>query len=129
MKDNVSGLRVHCSPPQAPSLEYQCSSGGNSSRSAIRGKKTTHTHTHNSILLQKDRMPMQTCAGPHMDTHSFKHRHEVCSVQMTHPVVSFIKASDLKSTHCWRHLCLLRKICSKAKTRSRVFLHISEVED
>lgn len=41
-------LQAHCSPLQAPPLEYQCSSSGNSSRTAIREK-------NNSIVLQEDK--------------------------------------------------------------------------
>lgn len=39
MKDNVPGMQTHCSPLQAASLKYHCSSNGNSSRTAIRKKK------------------------------------------------------------------------------------------
>ena len=35
----VSGLQAHCAPLQAPPLEYQCTSCGNSSRTAIIKKK------------------------------------------------------------------------------------------
>jgi len=37
-------VQAHHSPLQAPPLEYQCSSGGNSSRTAIRKKKKTQQH-------------------------------------------------------------------------------------
>lgn len=39
MSNNVGRLRAHHSPLQAPPPEYQCSSSGNSSRTAIREKK------------------------------------------------------------------------------------------
>lgn len=55
VRDHVARLRAHRSPLQAPPLEYQCSSGGNSSRTAKKKKY--------SILLQKDRVLLQTCAG------------------------------------------------------------------
>lgn len=129
MKDNVSGLQAHCSPLQAPLLEYQCSSGGNSSRTAIRKK-----NNNNSILLQKDRMLLQTCAGPHMDRHIHKHNHKVCTVQIfiiIYPISSFTDASDLKSMYCMCHFCLLQQICTAPKRQghmSHILLYISELE-
>lgn len=118
------GCRLTALLRQAPSLKYQCCSGGNSSRTAIRKKQ------NQNILLQKDRVLLQTCVGLHLPHHVHKHNHKACTGQLCIilcPISLFIKAicapSNFKSAGA---ICAYRnKMCISPKERDEDIQYVS----
>lgn len=105
------GCGAHRSPLQAPPLEYQCSRSGNSSRTAIRGKKKKEKTT-TAFCCRKAGCCCRTLAGKHNEQ-SYSHTKRTVQIFMIMDQISRVDVGAKNKKQKKKHRWFICSYCSK----------------